>query len=715
MYIGRYSQKSFRHRHLLKPKNRTLYNHLSKKMGKAKILVVEDEHRSDDELMRDLNHQGYTVVSDADFNDAGNEKKYRQVFENSLTTYFEVSTDGRLLDISPSIQRYTKYQQSDLVGSSIFDLHADPQAMKNIINKALKSGELDDEEIPLKDKDGTTRVARLRARFVSEEQKIIGSIRDISEFKKAEEKLKSSETSFQNFVDSSPMGLHMYRLVSDDRLIFTGANPAANRILGVDNSQFFGKTIEEAFPKLSKTEVPQRYKIAATDGIPWRTEHIDYQDNEIKGAFEVHVFQMTPGNVAVLFFDITERKQTEQALRESEERSSLVLDVSNLGFFDRNIGKNTVIRNYRAAEIFGYSLEEMENNRDWWESRIHPDDRKRVLKKQEAYLSGEQANYETEYRLLHKSGEWRTIRSTGKVVRRDEAGNPQRFIGTLEDLTQRIKTQELMVQTEKIMSVGGLAAGMAHEINNPLGAILQGTQNLMRRLDADFDKNHDTADRHNLNLKNLEMYLRDRGIHDIISGMRDSAKKAADIVSNMLQYSRRSESHMAPNHMIHIIQQAVELARNDYDLKKKYDFRNVEIIEDFDRSVEIVICTETEIEQVILNLLRNAAHALTVCNPPPEMPQIVLRTKKEGDMIRIDIKDNGPGMDMETRKRLFEPFFTTKPVGEGTGLGLSVSYMIITKNHRGTMEVESEIGKGTNFIIKIPLERRKASTSNNLN
>lgn len=163
---------------------------------------------------------------------------------------------------------------------------------------------------------------------------------------------------------------------------------------------------------------------------------------------------------------------------------------------------------------------------------------------------------------------------------------------------------------------------------------------------------------------------------------------------------------MAPTNLVELMEKVLDLASKDYNLKKKYDFRNISIIKEFAANLPLVPCTETEIEQVILNLLSNAAWAMAhEKNADP--PQIVMRVKVEKDIARIEIEDNGPGMDEKTRKQIFEPFFTTKPVGEGTGLGLSVSYMIIANNHHGTMEVESDIGKGAKFVIRLPSESEK--------
>jgi signal transduction histidine kinase len=146
----------------------------------------------------------------------------------------------------------------------------------------------------------------------------------------------------------------------------------------------------------------------------------------------------------------------------------------------------------------------------------------------------------------------------------------------------------------------------------------------------------------------------------------------------------------------------VRLAGSDYDLKKKYDFRQIEIIRDYDPTAGTVPCDRTEIEQVFLNVIKNATQAMAdAAKAPPH--RITLRTRHEAQRVCVEIEDNGPGMDARTCKRVFEPFFTTKPVGIGTGLGLSVSYFIVTEHHGGTIAVSSTPGQGTCFVICLPL------------
>lgn len=273
----------------------------------------------------------------------------------------------------------------------------------------------------------------------------------------------------------------------------------------------------------------------------------------------------------------------------------------------------------------------------------------------------------------------------------------------IDDVTTRTQIEEMMVQTEKMMSVGGLAAGMAHEINNPLGGILQASQNISRRMSPDLKKNQTVAEELGIDIEKVHEYAEARGINEFIANIRSDGARAAKIVADMLAFSRRSDSVSEKANAREMIETVLRLAANDYNLKKQYDFRQVTIKQEFEDDTLEVPCDKTKIEQVLLNLVKNAAQAMST-NEAQQDPTITIKCARDGDYAQIDVIDNGPGMDAETRRRVLEPFFTTKPVGVGTGLGLSVSYFIICKQHGGQMNVESEVGKGTRFTIRLPLE-----------
>ncbi len=288
----------------------------------------------------------------------------------------------------------------------------------------------------------------------------------------------------------------------------------------------------------------------------------------------------------------------------------------------------------------------------------------------------------------------------------------------VDDITERVRIEEMMIQSEKMLSVGGLAAGMAHEINNPLAGILQNVQVIMNRISGSMSKNKKIAQECGTTMNAIEAYMEKRDIFMMFDAVVESGKRAAKIVENMLSFSRKTDAQFNLHHLGELLDDTVELAEKDYDLKKKYDFRQIKIEREYNANVPKVFCEGSKIQQVFLNILKNGAQAMaegkgrtsddrqlkTEGESEISDPRLTLRVMPDGEMARIEIEDNGPGMDEATRKRAFEPFFTTKGVGIGTGLGLSVSYFIITENHGGTITVESTPGKGEKFIIRLPIQ-----------
>ena len=185
----------------------------------------------------------------------------------------------------------------------------------------------------------------------------------------------------------------------------------------------------------------------------------------------------------------------------------------------------------------------------------------------------------------------------------------------------------------------------------------------------------------------------------------DSGKRAAKIVNNILSFSRKSEEDFAYNNIAKLLDESVELASSDYDLKKKYDFKNIKIVRECKDEGCIIPCEFSQIQQVFFNILRNGAEAMKSTKDP----KFIIRMYHKNNMFVIEFEDNGPGLEESVAKRVFEPFFTTKAVGEGTGLGLSVSYFIIVEKHGGKLEVESVLGRGAKFIVSLPKNHEKIS------
>ncbi len=322
-----------------------------------------------------------------------------------------------------------------------------------------------------------------------------------------------------------------------------------------------------------------------------------------------------------------------------------------------------------------------------WESHI-----KRVLK-------GEQFTVEYSHRFEDDDVRFFEISFTPIL----EEGKVSGFTEIARDITERKKTQEIIIQTEKMITVGSLAAGIAHEINNPLGVIMQGIQLLQKRLSLDTKSNRNTAKKSGLDPDKTALFLREQKIFGYLDGMYTAGKRAADIVANMLQFTRKSKSRLRPENINPIIDKSIEIASKDYDFKKNYDFRRIEIIKDFAENLPEIKCSASDMQQVFLNIFKNSAQAMSEVRDNKFQPVLSIKTVQEKEHVKIEISDNGPGIDSKTLKHIFEPFYTTKGIGSGTGLGLSISYYIITNNHKGSISAESEPGKGTKFLIKLPL------------
>lgn len=272
----------------------------------------------------------------------------------------------------------------------------------------------------------------------------------------------------------------------------------------------------------------------------------------------------------------------------------------------------------------------------------------------------------------------------------------------IDDVTDRINLEKMIIQSEKMMSVGGLAAGMAHEINNPLAGITGHAYNIKKRLFGDLKKNVEVAQKCNISLPDLQEYLTQREIPRMVDGILNAGHRASLIISNILTFSRKSEHNFTAHNLSKLLDDTLELVKNDYNLNKKYDFKKIEIVKDYAPDISIK-CEGNEIQQVLLNILKNGAESMSEKEYSDGNPRFICRIYQLNEIAILEIEDNGKGIDEEDIKRIFEPFYTTKEIGQGTGLGLSISYFIITNQHSGSMEVQSKLNSWTKFTIKLPI------------
>ncbi|WP_051272595.1 PAS domain-containing sensor histidine kinase [Fundidesulfovibrio putealis] len=638
----------------------------------------------------------------------------RRTAAADFTTLFNLSQDmvavadietATFVLVNPSFSRVLGYSEQELTGRPFLEfVHPDDLGRTlAVMDEKIRQGQqILHFENRYRCKGGGVRWLSWVSSTVPEEGLVYAIARDVTEQKESQERLRQSEEKFRTIFDS----INECIFVHDAR---NGAILEVNQRV----CEVYGYSREEILRldvgSLSSGVEPYDREHAfarireAFKGIP---QHFEWQARRKDGGLfwadvSLRVARLDNADrVLVTVRDVSDRKQAQdEILREKAFTEALMNSVPGLIYMYDEQGR-LVRWNKKHEELTGYTSEELARMTlmDWYK-----DDPEEIAKIQAAVARIPVEGFSTsEGNLRNKDGSRRLYYFTGVPLVLE---GKQYFTGIGIDFTEMKRMRELMVQTEKMLSVGGLAAGMAHEINNPLSGILQNVQVVMRRLTEDLDGNRKAAAESGCSLESVQRFMEKREVLASLECVREAGCRAGRIVSSMLEFARKNEGRTTEADIAALLDRAVELAGQDYDLRKNYDFRQIRIEREYDPSLPPVECAANEIEQVVLNLLRNAAQAACGWHGNGLKPVIRLKTSREGGMARIEVVDNGPGMEEDVRKRVFEPFFTTKPVGVGTGLGLSVSYFIITSNHRGVIEVESSPGKGSRFIICLPLKQ----------
>jgi PAS domain S-box-containing protein len=499
--------------------------------------------------------------------------------------------------------------------------------------------------------------------------------REVQERIQVEEALRKERDRAQQYLDVA--GVVFLAIDTDGRV--TLINKKGCEVLGYPEEEIIGKDWFENFiPTRLIEEVRSVYQKLLSGDI----ETLEYYENPIltrsgeERTIAWHNVTLRGETIDIIGRlssgeDITERKLAEEALVDSEERYSSLVDNIKLGIFRSTPGPegHFLEVNRGMEELTGYSRNEL-LTMDVTNLYVYPEQRVAIMKE----AANGAGKVTRELNMRKKDGTEMVVFDT-KFTVRDETGKIAYFDGVLEDITERKQIEKERSELEqkaqlasRLASIGQMASGVAHEINNPVASII-GFADLLLERDIPSD------------------------IRDDIDVIHSEAERVAGIVSKLLAFARRREPEMEYVNINDVVQTAVDLRFNELETN------NVTISTLFDSDLPWTMADSNQLQQVFLNLIINAEIELKQIK---RNGKLTIKTETKDGNIRISFTDNGYGIPEENIEKIFEPFFTTRKKDEGTGLGLSVCHGIMV-DHKGTINAKNEPGGGATFIVELPI------------
>ena len=599
-----------------------------------------------------------------------------------------VDKGGHIVDWNPAATRLFRYEKDEVIGRKPYFLHRQDYATIEIgsLRTALKGSGRWEGELVLLRKDATeciveTVVSSLRD-DTGEHIGYIAVNRDITERKRVEQAHRDSEHQLRLLLNSTAEAI--YGLDESGRCTF--CNPSAIRMLGYkDSGELLGKDMHDLihhsrsdnsrFPK-EQCGIYRAQTVGAhthcVEDVLWRADGSSFPAEY--WSYPIYKEEALVGSV-VTFLDISERRRTEEALRQSEEKYREFMENAKHGIFQSSPDGQLLYVNPALVSLLGYaSKEELQSRNLATDIYETANDRLTVL---DSYRSDDRLDG-VEINWKRKDGRVVVVRSSGRRMRSKD-GRVSHYDSIVEDVTERRSLEDQLRQAQKIEAVGRLAGGIAHDFNNILGVILGYADLLLEQFDDAQTEYHR------------------------LLAIKNAATRAASLTRQLLAFSRKQVLEVR---VIDLNTTVTETARmllrllgEDIQLKTKLTTEPA-----------VTKADPTQIEQVIMNLAVNSRDAM------PTGGTLMIETVRvavtegyadhhvpisPGQYVMLEISDTGEGMSEEVKKRIFEPYFTTKGKDKGTGLGLATVYGIV-KQSGGFIWVYSELGHGTTFKIYLP-------------
>lgn len=620
-------------------------------------------------------------------------------FRNLSGAAFEgivFSEGNRLVEANEQALRLLGYTREELLGCEVGVLTAPgtPSLMTPVANAGAEM-----REYVLERKDGSTIAAEAQtkmSRLGSRPVRII-ALHDLSERNRMRQELAESEERFRSAMHRAPIGMAI--VGTDGRWL--EVNPALCALVGYTREQLLGRdtrSITHPDDRLTDEQSIGRLLSRAIDSYKREKRYVHQTGHEVW--VNVHVSAVwnadgSPRHLVSQIIDVTERKRTEEALREYQARLRQAMDVTKLGHWelDPTAGRFTLDESFYKLLGTSAAIEgTLEMSMDDYTRRFLPPDEIPRLQEVVARALVEQepgGASAIEHRFFRTDGS-AGVMAVRFAVERDAEGRTIRVFGLSQDVTeqsraaeQRRLLEEQLRQAQKMDALGTLAGGIAHDFNNILTGIMG-----------------------NLDLAALELPA-GHAAQVRLQDARQASRRARDHVARILTFSRRHQGERQVRPLGPVVQEAAQLLRASLPV-------TIEIRTRFAPDCPPILCDAAQIHQVVMNLGTNAAHAMRnrggilSLDVEPTTPDRTLRERhpqvKPEHRVRLVVRDTGTGMDAAVLARIFEPFFTTKAPDEGTGLGLAMVHGIV-QDHQGAIVVNSVVGHGTTFALYFPAAR----------
>lgn len=623
--------------------------------------------------------------------------RFRAILLDSISDLVTATDlEGRITYVNHAVCDSIGRSREQLIGEFVEVYGDDPgegATQREIVETTRKQGEWHGEIVNFTSA-GERMVVECRTWLLRDDQNnpigMCGVSRDITERKRAEEALRESEARVQSIFRAAPIGIG---LVSNR--ILKHVNERVCKMTGYTRDELVEHSARVLYPTDEDYELvgqEEYHQIAerGTRTIETRWQRADGTVIDILLSSTALDPENLAAGVTFTALDITERKRAEGALRKSEALLKQMADTIEDVFWITNWEDHrTIFASLAYEQVWGRTRQQLYANPSDWTNAIHPEDRKRTW---EAFLGLEHDRvYDEEYRIVRPDGTLLWVRDRGYPVR-SEAGQVDRVVGIAQDITERKRaeaelakhrnhleelveqrTQELeesrekLRQAEKLASVGTFAAGVAHEINNPVGAMVLAAEYALRV--------HDRPDGMQEVLKSLSDIIRD-------------GRRSREIVQNVLRFSRQEPTEKCPCNLNEVVNRGLEVALLAHPGYQGLKFGLAD-------DLPTVLMNSTRMEQVVANLVKNAIESRAAHGT------VSVRTERAPDGVRIVVTDDGRGMTEQQRRQAFDPFFTTRQHQGGTGLGLSITHGIVSE-HGGTVNIASVKGRGTVVTVELP-------------